>query len=44
MALQQPVHDHPPKTLAESAVCFALMAGLLIAAAVGLQWLFHLLP
>ena len=35
---------HPPKTLAESALCFACMAGLLLAAAIGLQWVMHLLP
>ena len=43
MALQAPT-EHAPKTLAESALCFACMAGLLIAAAVGLQWVLHLLP
>ena len=43
MALQPPAH-YPPKTLVESAVCFACMAGLLLAAAMGLQWLLHLLP
>jgi hypothetical protein len=43
MALQAPAH-HPPKTLAESALCFACMAGLLLAAAIGLQWVLHLFP
>lgn len=43
MALQPHAH-HPPKTLAEGAVCFACMAGILLAVAVGLQWLLHLLP
>jgi len=43
MALQAPVH-HQPKTLGESALCFACMVGLLIAAAVGLQWVLRLLP
>jgi hypothetical protein len=43
MALNAPVH-HPPKTLGESAVCFASVVVLLMAAAIGLQWVLHLLP
>jgi hypothetical protein len=43
MALQEHAH-HAPKTLGESALCFACMAGILLAAAVGLQWVLHLLP
>jgi hypothetical protein len=43
MALQEHAH-HPPKTLGESALCFACMAGILLAAAVGLQWVLRLLP
>jgi hypothetical protein len=43
MALHEPA-QHPPKTLAEGAVCFACVAGLLLAAAVGLQWVLHLVP
>ncbi len=43
MAVRTPVH-HPAKTLGESAICFACIAGLLIAVAVGLQWMLHLLP
>ena len=44
MAMDQTHHRHAPKTLRESAVCFACMAGLMLAAALGLQWLLHLLP
>jgi hypothetical protein len=48
MALQGPTHDHHhhhhAKPLAESALCFACLAGLLLAAALGLQWLLHLVP
>ncbi len=33
-----------PKTLAESAVCFGFTAMILVAAAVGLQWLLRLVP
>jgi hypothetical protein len=43
MALHEHAH-HPPKSLAESVICFACMAGLLIAAAAGMQWLLHFLP
>ena len=43
MAFQAPT-EHPPKTLAESALCFACMVALLIVAAIGLQWALHLLP
>lgn len=43
--MAMPEHaQHPPKTLGESALCFACMAGIVLAAAVGLQWLMHLLP
>jgi len=43
MAFQAPI-EHAPKTLAESGLCFASIAVLLIVAAVGMQWLLHLLP
>jgi hypothetical protein len=43
MAFQAPT-EHAPKTLGESALCFACMAGLLLAAAIGLQWVLHFLP
>jgi len=39
-----PTADRTPKTLAESAVCFACTAMILVAVAVGLQWLLRLLP
>lgn len=35
---------HPPKSLAESAVCFSCTAAILGAAAVATQWLLSLLP
>jgi hypothetical protein len=42
--MARPAPAHPPKTLAESALCFACLGGLLLAAAVGLQWVLSLLP
>jgi hypothetical protein len=43
MTVHEPVH-HQPKTLGESAICFACMIGLLAAATVAVQWAIHLLP
>ncbi|MDB5465167.1 MAG: hypothetical protein JWP23_3556, partial [Phenylobacterium sp.] len=34
----------PPKTLAEGAVCLACTIGLLLAAAMIMQWVLHLVP
>jgi hypothetical protein len=36
--------QHPPKTLGEGAVCLACTIGLLLAAAMIMQWLLHLVP
>ena len=36
--------QHPPKTLAEGAVCFACTVGLLVAAALIIQWVLRLVP
>jgi len=44
MALHESAHHHPPKTLGESAVCFACAVGLLLAAAVAVQWVMQLVP
>ena len=35
---------HPPKSLAEGAVCFGCTAAILFVAAVATQWLLSLLP
>jgi hypothetical protein len=43
MSVHEPIH-HRPKTLGESAVCFACAIGLLAAASVAVQWAIHLLP
>ena len=40
----QPHVQHPPKTLAEGAVCFGCILAILTAAAMGLQWAMGLLP
>lgn len=36
--------QNPQKSLGETAICFACMAGVLTLAAFGLQWLLRLLP
>ncbi|MDB5426619.1 MAG: hypothetical protein JWR47_3233 [Phenylobacterium sp.] len=36
--------QRPPKTLAEGAVCLACTIGLLLAAAMIMQWVLHLVP
>jgi|GraSoi2013_100cm_1033763.scaffolds.fasta_scaffold843457_1 hypothetical protein len=43
MAVERSV-QRPPKTLAEGAVCLACTIGLLLAAAVIMQWVLHLVP
>jgi hypothetical protein len=45
MAVQPSAHHHhAAKTLGESAVCLGCALAILAAAAVGMQWLLHLLP
>jgi hypothetical protein len=36
--------QRPPKTLAEGAACLACTIGLLLAAAMIMQWVLHLVP
>lgn len=41
MSRQQVSHQRQPKTLGESAVCFACSVAILAVAAVALQWVMH---
>ena len=43
MAVQPPV-EYAPKTAGESVVCFGCCAALILAAALGVQWLLSLIP
>ncbi len=43
MSLHDATH-RAQKSIAEHGACFGLAALMLFAAAVGIQWLFHLLP
>ena len=38
------VHFHRPKSVAEHSACFGVVILALAAAAVGLQWILHLVP
>lgn len=40
----QDTPTHRPTSLIEHSACFGLTAAILFAAAVALQWLFHLVP
>lgn len=42
MALREPLHHHPTKTLAEAAVCFGCAVAALAGAAMALQWIMSL--
>jgi hypothetical protein len=39
-----PANERPTKSVMEHGACFGLTAALLMVAAVGIQWVLHLLP
>jgi hypothetical protein len=39
-----PVHERPFKSVVEHGACFGLAIGLLMVAAVAIQWILHLVP
>jgi hypothetical protein len=39
-----PAHNRPAKSVAEHGACFGLAVAMLLAAAVGIQWVLHLVP
>ncbi len=39
-----PAHDRYTKSVVEHGACFGLAAALMMVAAVGIQWILHLVP